>query len=239
MMPEVITKGAAFEALKEFLGTNQGEEILVEYKVKALLKDLGLPVPKGIVVPRDQAARMPDLPDLIYPLVAKISSTKIVSKSDIGGVKVGLRNKDELSEAVIELLRFENAEGVYIEEMAPSGLEVIVGSMIDEQFGPVVMLGLGGLFVEFFRDVCFALAPLTQEEALSFVKRFKAFKLFEGYRGRQALDLDVVLQIIVVVAELTASGLIAEIDLNPVALYPQGAMILDAKMQLKKQGGAS
>jgi succinyl-CoA synthetase beta subunit len=237
MMPEVIEKGTAFEVLKEFLGKNKGEKVLVEYKVKALLKELGLPIPKGIVMPRDQAAGMPDLSALTYPLVAKISSSKIVSKSDIGGVKVGLRNKDELREAVIELLRFENAEGVYVEEMAPSGLEVIVGGMVDEQFGPVVMLGLGGLLVEFFRDVLFALAPLTMEEALSFIKRFKASKLFEGYRGRPALDLDIVLQIIVVVSELMASCLIAEIDLNPVALYPQGAMILDAKMQLKKTKG--
>ncbi len=238
-MPGVIEKGAAFEALKEFLGKNKGEEFLVEYKVKALLKELGLPIPKGIIVPRDQAAGMPDLPDIIYPLVAKVSSAKIVSKSDIGGVKVGLRSKHELKDAIIELLRFENAEGVYIEEMAPSGLELIVGGMLDEQFGPVVMLGLGGLFVEFFRDVLFALAPLTKEEALSFVRRFKAFKLFEGYRGRPALDLDVLLRIIVLVSELMASGLIAEIDLNPVALYPRGAMILDAKMQLIKQRGIS
>jgi acetyl-CoA synthetase (ADP-forming) len=239
MMPGAIKKGAAFQVLKEFLGKNKGEEVLVEYKVKALLKELGLPVPKGIVMPSDQAARMPDLSDLTYPLVAKISSTKIVSKSDAGGVKVGLRNKNELREAVIELLRFENAEGVYVEEMAPSGLEVIVGGMVDEQFGPVVMLGLGGLLVEFFRDVLFALAPLTKEEALSFVKRFKAFKLFGGYRGKPALDLDIVLQIIVTVSELMASRLIAEIDLNPVALYPKGAMILDAKMQLKEQKGIS
>jgi len=238
-MPGVIKKGAAFEVLEKFLGKNKGEEVLVEYKVKALLKELGLPIPKGIVMPRDQAAGMPDLPDLAYPLVAKISSAKITSKSDIGGVKVGLRNKDELREAVIELFRFENADGVYIEEMAPSGLEVIVGGMVDEQFGPVVMLGLGGLFVEFFRDVLFALAPLTKEEALSFVRRFKAFKLFEGYRGRPALDLDILLQIIVLVSELMASRLIAEIDLNPVALYPQGAMILDAKIQLIKQRGIS
>ena len=238
-MPGAIKKGAAFEVLKEFLGKNKGEEVLVEYKVKALLKELGLPVPKGIVIPSDQAARMPDLSDLTYPLVAKISSTKIVSKSDVGGVKTGIRNKNELKEAGIELLRFENAEGVYIEEMAPSGLEVIVGGMIDEQFGPVVMMGLGGIFVELFRDVSFALAPLTTEEALIFVKRFRAFKLFEGYRGRPALDLDIVLQIIVVVSELMASSLIAEIDLNPVTLYPQGTMILDAKMQLKKQRGIS
>ena len=239
MISGMTKKVAVFDVLKEFLEKNKGEEDLVEYKVKDLLKELGLPVPKGIVMPRDQAARMPDLSDLAYPLVVKISSTKIASKSDVGGVKVGISDKNELKEAVIELLRFDNAEGVYVEEMAPPGLELIVGGMVDEQFGPVVMLGLGGIFVEFFRDVFFALAPLTKEEALSFVKRFKAFKLFEGYRGRPTLDLEMILQIIVVVSELMESSLIAEMDLNPVALYPKGAMILDAKMQLKKQKGIS
>jgi succinyl-CoA synthetase beta subunit len=236
-MTEMTEKGVSFEVLKGFLEKNKGEEVLVEYKVKALLKELGLPVPKGLLVPRGQAARMLDLSDLTYPIVAKVSSTKIASKSDIGGVKVGIRDENELEEAVTNFLGFQNAEGVYIEEMAPSGLEVIVGGMVDEQFGPVVMLGLGGIFVEFFKDVIFALAPLTRKEALSFVKRFKAFKLLGGYRQRPALDLDIVLQIIVAVSELMASSLIAEIDLNPVALYPQGAMILDAKMQLKKTKG--
>jgi succinyl-CoA synthetase beta subunit len=234
MISGIIKKKALSEVLREFIKDNSGKEVVTEYKVKALLKKLGLPVPKGTFVTMAEAAGTLDLSNLAYPLAAKTSSQQIVSKSDVGGVKLGIRDRNELREALVGLLEIEKAEGVYIEEMAPPGFEVIVGGMVDEQFGPVVMLGLGGLFVEFFKDVLFALAPMTTEEALSFLKRFKAFKLFEEYRGRPPLDLDQLLQIIVAASELIAGGLLAEIDLNPVAIYPHGAMILDAKMQLRK-----
>ena len=151
----------------------------------------------------------------------------------MGGVRLGLKDGDALTKAVRELLHIENAEGVYVEEMAAPGFELIVGGSIDGQFGPVVMVGLGGIFVEFFRDVVFALAPLTREGALDLLRRLKGYRLFENFRGRPALDLDAILQIVVVVSELIGSGLIAEIDLNPVVVYRQGAMILDAKMKVK------
>ena len=189
--------------------------------------------PKGIYLPGSETAPIPPLPDFSYPVAAKLSSSKIPSKSDVGGVRLGLKDGDALTKAVRELLHIENAEGVYVEEMAAPGFELIVGGSIDGQFGPVVMVGLGGIFVEFFRDVVFALAPLTREGALDLLRRLKGYRLFENFRGRPALDLDAILQIVVVVSELIGSGLIAEIDLNPVVVYRQGTMILDAKMKVK------
>ncbi len=108
---------------------------------------------------------------------------------------------------------------------------MIVGGTIDPQFGPVVMFGLGGLFVELFRDVAFALAPITREEALRLTSRTRGSRLLGPFRGRPPVDREVLAGIIVTVAELIASGLVAEVDLNPVVLYPPGALVLDGKIK--------
>lgn len=216
--------------IKELIEKNIGKTALLEHEVKALLKESGLPVPKGIFVSKEMTDHIPAIVDLSYPLVAKVSSSKIVSKSEVNGVRIGLKNENELKKAVLELLQIEDAEGVLIEEMALPGLEVIVGGVIDEQFGPVVMFGLGGVFVELFRDVVFALAPIEKEDALWLVKQIKGYRLLEGYRGRPPVDIHSLLKMIVTVSEIIATGLIKEIDLNPVSLYPEGAMVLDAKI---------
>ena len=124
----------------------------------------------------------------------------------------------------------ENAEGVILEEQAQPGTEVIVGGIIDPQFGPVVMFGLGGVFVELYRDVAFAPAPMTRDDAFRLMERVKGYRLLTGYRGAPPRDREALADILVIVSELMATGLLEEIDLNPVALYPRGAMILDAKM---------
>ena len=216
--------------LKDFLKKNKGRATFLEHEVKGLLKEMGISVPKGIFVNKEMADQIPAVVDIPYPLVAKVSSSKIVSKSEVSGVRIGLKNEDELKKAVLELLRIENAEGILIEEMARPGLEVIVGGIVDDQFGPVVMFGLGGIFVEIFRDVAFALAPVKNEDALWLVKRIKGYRLLEGYRGSPPVDINALLDIIVKVSGIIATGLIKEIDLNPVSLYPKGAMVLDAKV---------
>jgi len=114
--------------------------------------------------------------------------------------------------------------------MAPQGVEVIVGGLMDNQFGPVVMFGLGGIFVEVFKDVAFGLAPLKPGDALWLIQQTKGHRLLQGYRGRPPLDIAALIHIIVAVSEIMATGMIKEIDLNPVTLYPQGSLILDAKM---------
>lgn len=216
--------------LKDFLEKNKGKTNFLEHEVKGLLKELGIPVPKGIFIGRGMADQLPERVHLPYPLVAKVSSTKIVSKSNVQGVRIGLKSEEEVRKAVAELLQIEGAEGVLIEEMAPEGVEVIVGGVVDDPFGPVIMFGLGGVFVELFKDVAFALAPLTKEDALWLIQQVKGYRLLEGYRGRPRMDLNALLGILVTVSELISTGLIKEIDLNPVSLYPEGAMVLDAKM---------
>jgi acetyl-CoA synthetase (ADP-forming) len=131
---------------------------------------------------------------------------------------------------VTELSVIEHAEGVLVEEMAPPGFEVIVGGTIDVTFGPIVMFGLGGLFVELFRDVSFALAPVDREQAMWLISETKGEKILKGFRGKPPLDMNAIADIIVTVSEVMATGLIRTIDLNPVTLYPSGALVLDAKM---------
>jgi hypothetical protein len=216
--------------LKEFREKNKGRKALLEHEVKGLFQEMGFSVPRGRFYPRGETP-LP-LNGLVFPLVAKVSSATLLSKSDVRGVKLGIKDEDALQRAVQELFTIENAEGVLVEEMAPQGLEVIVGGTIDPQFGPVAMFGLGGVFVEMYRDVAFALAPLTMDDAAWLMGQIKGYRLLEGYRGNPPLDRNILARLMMAVSELIASGLCEEIDLNPVALFPEGALILDAKMQL-------
>jgi acetate---CoA ligase (ADP-forming) subunit beta len=223
--------------IRSFLEKNRGRTRFLEHEVKGLLGEAGLPVPRGFFLGRGK--KLPERLEPAYPLAAKVSSAKISGKSDVQGVRLGITDFDELKKAVDALFSIENSEGVLIEEMAPQGVEVIVGGVIDAQFGPIVMFGLGGVFVEIFRDVAFGLAPLSEEKALRLVRQVRGSRLLEGYRGKPPLDAGSLLNVIVVVSEMMASGLLEEIDLNPVALYPKGAMVLDAKMSARQKQDVS
>jgi acetyl-CoA synthetase (ADP-forming) len=230
----LISKAAkVMLTIKDFFEKNRGKTVFLEHEVKGLLREMGFSVPKGVYIEKDRAEQIPAIVNISYPLVAKVSSSKIISKSEVNGVRLGLKNEYELKEAVSELLRIRNAEGVLIEEMAAPGIEVIVGGVIDDQFGPVMMFGLGGISVELFRDVAFTLAPMGKEDALWLVRQVKGSRLLKGYRGRPSVDIAILLEMIVKVSEMISTGLIQEIDLNPVALYPEGAIVLDAKISLR------
>jgi acetate---CoA ligase (ADP-forming) subunit beta len=216
------------ESLRHFLESYPGSRVVPEHAVKGFLREAGLPAPNGFYIP--VGASLPDYSRLSCPLVAKVFSSRIRSKSDVGGIRLGLGNSAAVAAAVGDLMGIENAEGVILEEQAQPGTEVIVGGIIDPQFGPVVMFGLGGVFVELYRDVAFAPAPMTRDDAFRLMERVKGFRLLTGYRGAPPRDREALADILVIVSELMATGFLEEIDLNPVALYPRGAMILDAKM---------
>ena len=216
------------DKIEEFLQSQADRKVFYEHEVKGILRELGMAVPKGIFIRSGKS--IPADSGLSFPLVAKVVSSRITAKSDIGGVRLGIGNGDELRSAVAELSRLEDSEGVLVEEMAPPGFEVIVGGTVDATFGPIIMFGLGGLFVELFRDVAFALAPVDRGQAMWLMGETKGEKILKGYRGKPPLDENAVAGIIVTVSEVIATGLVRAIDLNPVALYPSGAMVLDAKM---------
>lgn len=215
-------------SIEEFLKSRPDRVVFDEHEVKELLRGLGVAAPKGMFVPCGTS--IPSVGGLSFPLVAKVVSSRISSKSDIGGVRLGIGDGDELGRAVAELALIDHAEGVLVEEMAPPGFEVIVGGIMDNTFGPVVMFGSGGLFVELFRDVSFALAPVDQGQAMWLMGETRGEKVLKGFRGKPPLDRSALADIIVTVSEVIATGRIRTIDLNPVALYPFGAVVLDAKM---------
>lgn len=215
--------------LHQFLAAREGRASFLEHEVKGLLRDMGLPVPAGVFVPAGKV--LPEPFPLAFPVVAKVAGRKIAGKSDVGGVRLAIADSQELGRVVAELSAIAGVEGVLVEEQAPPGLEVIVGGTIDPQFGPVVMFGLGGVLVELFRDVAFALAPIGPDEARRLIERTKGARLLHGYRGKQPVDMGALCSVVATVSELIGSGLLEEIDLNPLVLYPEGAMAVDAKMK--------
>lgn len=218
------------EGLRAFLKAHEGKEVFLEHEVKGLLSGLGLSVPRGVFIRK--SAQAPLGAGVRYPVSAKVMSRSIGSKTEAGGVRLGIQDEAALSKAARELMRIEGAEGILVEEMAGKGVEVVVGGIIDTQFGPVVMFGLGGIFVELMGDVAFALAPAKRKDALWLVSRIKGRELlFGGVRGLPGVDIKTLCRTIILVSELMATGLIEEIDLNPVVLYPEGALVLDAKMK--------
>ena len=232
---EIAAQATRNKSLEDLIERNRDKTVFLEHEVKGLLKGMGVTVPRGVFLGIDEIAAGPhavlsSLRTLSYPLVAKVSSTKITSKTDVHGVRAGINNETDAARAIQELARIEHAEGVLVEEMAPQGVEVIVGGIIDRQFGPVMMFGLGGIFVELFKDVSFGLAPLSEKDAVRLIGEVKGHRLLEGFRGRPVADIGALSDVIVKASELTATGLIEEIDLNPVAVYSEGAMVLDAKM---------
>lgn len=204
------------------------EKTLLEVEVKSLLKTLGIRVPNGVFIKKGQEIEYP----FSYPAIAKVSSRLIRSKTDVSGIIPNIRDKDELNSAVERLSLIEHSEGVLVEEMMPPSIEAIVGGLIDDEFGPVVMFGIGGIFVELYRDVSFGLAPIDRENAIRIIKEINGYKLLEGYRGSPPIDLNPLIEIIISASKIIATGVIYEIDLNPIALYPENAIVLDAKIRL-------
>jgi acetate---CoA ligase (ADP-forming) subunit beta len=217
-----------FERLGELA---QHRTSLLEHEAKDILRDTGFSVPLGRFIRKGEM--LPQTLGLKYPLAAKVSSERITSKSDLRGVRTGLQDEQALRLAFEELMRIDNAEGVLVEEMALQGVEVIIGGVIDKQFGPVMMFGLGGVYTELFRDVSFGLAPLGKDDAYWMINGIKGQRLLEGFRGNPPVDKETLADILVKASEIMATGLVEEIDLNPVSLYADGAIVLDAKMKLR------
>jgi acetyltransferase len=186
-------------------------------------------------------------PRIGYPLAMKISSPDIVHKSDIGGVKLNLNSAQEVADA-FELMmlrvgrRVPDAfiEGVYLEHMVPKGREVILGMTRDPQFGPMLMFGLGGIFVEVMKDVTFHLAPITSEEAMQMLMGTRSYRLLEGVRGEAGVNLSAIGEALQRISQLvTDFPQIAELDINPFIVAEPGrdSVAADARIQLA-EGGA-
>jgi acyl-CoA synthetase (NDP forming) len=168
-----------------------------------------------------------------YPVVLKIVSPDVIHKSDSGGVRLSLSSPAEIREAYGEIVaahRDRRVVGVCVQRMAPQGVEAIVGVTRDPSFGPVLMFGLGGVFAEVLRDVTFRVLPVTRRDVEEMVAEIRGFRLLRGYRGR-AVDLDALTALLLKVSALVGDHPeVRELDLNPVFLYPEGNLVVDARM---------
>jgi 4-hydroxybutyryl-CoA synthetase (ADP-forming) len=214
---------------------------LLEEEGQEVLKAYGLPLPKSALA-KTEADAIKIAKQIGYPVVMKIASPQIIHKSDAGGVKVNLTNDLEIKEAFKTIIANakkynKNAEikGVLIVEMVKGGKELIIGSKLEPGFGPVIMLGMGGIYVEVLKDVTFKLAPVTDKEADDMIASIKTQKLLQGVRGEKPSDIAKLSECIQRLSQLvTDFKEIKELDMNPVLVMEKGkgCKILDVRIGL-------
>lgn len=215
-----------------------GRTLLSEVESKDVLRAAGLPVaPTTLTRSADEARAAGE--DFGYPVVAKVISPQMTHKSDVGGVRLDLRTADDVArtfaefEALVAAQPGAEFEGVSVQPMARSGLEVIIGAERDPQVGPVVLFGLGGVLVEVLDDVTLKVAPLTRTDARDMLQEIRGRRLLEGVRGRPGVDREAIVEALIAVSELMLrEPAITSVDVNPAFAYPDGLAIVDARITL-------
>ncbi len=222
----------------------EGRLVLTEFESKRFLKQGGIPVIET------KLARTPTEAVLIsqrigFPVALKINAPDIVHKSDSGGVKLSLNRASEVRNAYREIIDgvrkkypSSSIQGVSVQKMAKPGTEVIVGASKDPQFGPVIMFGLGGIFVEVLKDVSFRIIPLSRKDAQEMIEEIRGYPLLKGYRGKEPVDIPALTEIILKISHLMEQHPeIKELELNPILAYRKGALGLDARIILEENNG--
>lgn len=207
-------------------GLKPGMRNITEFEAKAILREYGIVTPRGIVF-----ESLPDKIELKFPLVLKVSDASIIHKSDVGGVKAGIVGLYDLIEEYIAMKkRFPNSEFL-LEEMAQKGVEFIVGVTRDPVFGPVIMLGTGGIYTELYQDVAFRKLPIGREDALDMIQEIRSGIFCKGFRGTR-IDCEEIVGILLKVNGMISGGKvdILSLDLNPVIVSASGAVAADAKI---------
>lgn len=209
---------------------SQETQALSEHESKLELKTYGVPVPDEVIVTsKEEAAQFAK--DHPGPLVMKVESADILHKSDVGGVKLNVCGPEAAEKAYEEIMESVTAKrpdahinGILTVPMLDAGVEIIIGVNNDPQFGPMIMVGMGGVFVEVFKDVALYPAPLKEEEALEMLKSLKSFKLLNGYRGTEKCDIKALCQTIVAISNYAQANkdVLKELDINPLFVYPEG-----------------
>lgn len=220
---------------------NAGRTALDEIAGKQLLAVYGLTVPKSIVV-HGAAESKTALAGLKGPFAVKVVSPDILHKSDAGGVKVNVGTAAEVEETIVAMMRQPaiskaRVEGFLIEEMAPAGQEIVIGGVRDEQFGPLVMVGLGGVFVEVLADVAFRICPITRLDAGEMLDELKGAAILKGVRGRKPVSREAIIDALLKVGGdggllMRHADEFKEADINPLIVSDTGAIAVDARFIL-------
>jgi len=217
----------------------QQRQTLLEPEAKEICIAYGIPTP-AFRVAHTSSEAMSLAEQVSFPVVLKVVSQEILHKTEAGGVILSLNSKDQVKDAYEQLLsnvrRYkENSriEGVLVQHMAPTGVEVIVGGLRDNQFGPTVLFGLGGIFVEVLKDASFRVAPMTNLDTRQMIREIRSHPILEGVRGQPPSDEGAITDIIQAASRmLLENPKIQQIDLNPVMVYGKGATVVDARIVL-------
>lgn len=233
-------------AVKQIIDTpiKEGRTVLTEVESKQILLHLGIPVPTFFLA-KTEIEAMKYASMIGFPVVLKIVSPDIIHKSDAKGVVLNLQNEEEVKASFNNMIKNAkdynpNAEiiGVSVQKMIKNGTEVIIGMNRDEVFGPVILFGLGGIFVELFKDVSLKVLPVTEKDIENMFTEINGSKVLYGFRGSKPVDLESIKKMIMRVVEFTRTfPEVTEFELNPVLIHEEGkgSVALDARIILQKQ----
>ncbi len=218
----------------------EGRFILTEFESKKVLKQVGISVVETKLA-KTQKEAVSLSQRIGFPVVLKIASPDVIHKSDSAGVKLGLNNIGQVKTAYNQIMKSINRRypdavihGVSVQKMVPPGTEVIVGVSKDPQFGPVIMFGLGGIFVEVLKDVSFRIIPVSEKDAQEMIQGIKGYPLLQGYRGKEPVKIPALVQMILKISTFVeASPEIRELELNPIFAYRDRAVAADARIILE------
>lgn len=221
---------------KIFLGAKREDRRqLLEYEAKQVLQVAGFAVPPFMLA-KNLSECMDAARKMGYPVVLKISSRDIIHKTDVGGVRLNIRNENELRMAYEDMMRSFGSADVLVNKMVESGTEMIVGATDDPQFGPVVMCGYGGIFVEAIGDASFRITPVSKEEAGDMIAELRSSQILYGVRGRKRGDVEALVDALIRLSSLVSQFKdVVEVDINPLTVLEKGkgAQVVDARMTLR------
>jgi succinyl-CoA synthetase beta subunit len=220
---------------------SESRTALDEFAGKQLLAAYGISIPKSMVIDgADEVAAA--VAKLSPPLVLKVMSPDILHKTDAGGVMVNLQSAAEVADAIrkmmnVPALRDARIDGFLIEEMAPAGCEIVVGAVRDPDFGPLVMVGLGGVFVEVLADVAFRICPIARIDAVEMLEELKGAAILDGARGGPRVSREAIIDVLLKVGGedglvMRHASDIKEADINPLIVSETGAVAVDARFVL-------
>ncbi|OLS22923.1 MAG: hypothetical protein HeimC3_28670 [Candidatus Heimdallarchaeota archaeon LC_3] len=219
---------------------NANRSVLTITESKKIFDSYGLPINKSIFVENEDDL-VQNIGELRPPVVMKIVSPQITHKTDVGGVVLDLQTPLEIKKAyiimtnVISKLRPDaSIQGVIIEEQVKNGLELILGTFNDPVFGSILMFGLGGIFVEVLKDVAFRLIPIDEQEAYDIIDDIKSSFLLKGYRGKNSINREQLVSIILSLSKIVEDNPIKEIDINPLISIDNKLVVVDARIILKE-----
>ncbi len=215
-----------------------GQNVLTEFESKELLEEIGIKIPaQNLTKTKDETIAAAE--KIGFPVVLKLMAEDVVHKSDTGAVKLNIKNKEEVGSAYDDLMKIESQseKQISVQKMADEPItELIIGMTTDAQFGPALMFGIGGILVELLEDVSFRIAPITEYDAKEMIHEIKGFPILDGYRGKPKADINAIVDTLLKISDLVVKNEeIFEMDLNPVFIYENGLLCVDARIILKKK----